>query len=90
MRSERKPKKSANVHVEYRLRAENDARALGHAMRRLSRGKWNPALDDTDDANLPASLDGRILRSGVVLRRRGRDKRTTSRQIKINQNNYDF
>ena len=63
---------SANVHVEYRLRAENDARALGHAMRRLSRGKWNPALDDTDDANLPASLDGRILRSGVVLRRRGR------------------
>ena len=63
---------SANVHVEYRLRAENDARALGHAMRRLSRGKWNPALDDTDDENLPASLDGRILRSGVVLRRRGR------------------
>lgn len=62
---------TAVVTVEYRMRCENDSRALGHAMRRLSRGAWNPALDDDRLPESLASLDARILTSGVLLLRNG-------------------
>ena len=60
---------TAVVTVEYRMRCENDSRALGHAMRRLSRGRWNPALDDDRLPESLASLDARIVTSGVLLLR---------------------
>ena len=52
---------TAVVTVEYRMRCENDSRALGHAMRRLSRGAWNPDLDDDRLPESLASLDAQNL-----------------------------